>query len=244
MAHDHTFVSHHLIRSLSIDWKRGFLTCSKFFFVRLYRRRSPAARKHPRQGSARTASHRLPFVYFQLRSARHLDASRPREGAEPAHPLGTLPRLGSSPQAPTSGLTPPGAHRATRAPPPPHPGRPYSSPGCPRRRARSRLPAAPAEIKSPSPLPLALIRRALPPTRWRRRFTPLRSAASRPALQRGRPRSRHVPSQPPSHALLGPPTPRLLQPAAEDARAPRGEARDGGCGGEHGMGGLAGSGGA
>lgn len=50
MAHDHTFVSHHLIRSLSIDWKRGFLTCSKFFFVHLYRRRSLAARKHPQAG--------------------------------------------------------------------------------------------------------------------------------------------------------------------------------------------------
>lgn len=114
---------------------------------------------------------------------------------------------------------------------PPHPGLPYGSPGCSRRRTRSRLPAAPAEIKGPAPLPLALICWALPPTRWRRRFTSLRSAASRPALQRGRPRSRHVPPEPPSRVLLGPPSPRVLQPAAEDARAPCGEARDEGAAG-------------
>lgn len=81
---------------------------------------------------------------------------------------------------------------------------------------------APFEIKSPSPLPLPLSTRALPRPRWRRRLTPLRSAALRraPARLRGRPRGRrrHVL---PSRAAR----PRAFRasPPAEDARPRRGE---------------------
>ena len=117
-------------------------------------------------------------LYFHFQIVRHLDASRPWEGAELCRPAGYVtPAPVLTFTHPSTGLTPPGGSLTHTGALSPTPAAPRTPPRTPPAAAdfATRL----CEIKSPSPITLPPSTRALPLPRWRCRLTPLRSAALR-----------------------------------------------------------------